>query len=75
MPNEDMEVMDDRVIAIRPAAQSRLLAQQQRFQGYLANLVKRLSGDGAPKDFNQLSALLREAEVEARHENTRGILG
>ena len=75
MPNGDMEVIDDGVIAIRPAVQSRLLAQQEKFKKHLAALVKSLSGDTAPKDFNHLAVLLFDEAEKARHENTRGILG
>ncbi len=70
-----MEVIEDGGTAISPAARSRLLAQQQRFKKHLDSLVKSLSGDMAPKDFNHLALLLLDEAEKARHENTRGILG
>lgn len=74
MPNGEMEVIEDGGTAIRPAAQSKLLAQQQRYKDHLARLVSSLAGVGAPTDFNQLAALLRDAEQAARNEITRAIL-
>ena len=68
-------VVEDGGTTVRSAAQSKLLAQRQRFQEHLTRLAKTLTGDDAPKDFRQLAEFLHQEEEVARHENTKSILG